>query len=757
MYISNLWYEKLIQPSNIMVNNKILKVRVQCLTIWLLIGIHKQFVFAGGPYTWLERDRFDEIVVKYINRIKDYNCAAMSKVDMLMRDDIVTQLPKANELLSKVFYKNRTALVHLHNMALNRAYFMSYILQKMNTTENYNIQPTIHYLYMSVTADINAHPDSINGSSIIFDNNVYYPNWLTTLDFNTSIPLFGVKGWRIDSTFDAGNFIREPDRRVVLVDDIGAGKNNNYTLHNYKMNPWYQFWLPDLNGQDDKSNKFTYSVGIKYSNVTGQFTKDEFEVFNFFGPNQPGQSEKDMTKMPVRFTVPYFDCGRSNTWKVSAVSPIVDFFPRYSNYTHLRRQRFVGVIAVDMDFINIDFDACGISEGNPGPSYLAGIARCKNHTGCKHKSGKGFGRGGYICHCKNKYVYPMDIQGPYDGSMIEQATNEEYAKGFNCLHGEQYRVLPIVDQDADVTFEFGAADINARKKRSLLSINTTDHVKNERTQQKAKKKTTENAETYGHTKENSKVKRRHKRTTDYGERPGFDQKRFDRMMRIFRQKATINKNNCKTVPRTSLHLPGDAAYDVENQFKYQGTTALRLSHFFSLFLETVQVTDNFGNLRGGGRLHQDHLFGEVLSNVMADHWIVSSGIFFEPYMFENPDGTTKELFGPFAYKEDGVAKAVDMAGLARKYIYESWYLDMKARWSTNTAQLKQYKMKQLVRSDAQGTSSVKFEYYPIVYYAPHYEDGVWSNPIFKCDGMVDAWVVSYSIPFFKRDYVAKKE
>jgi hypothetical protein len=130
---------------------------------------------------------------------------------------------------------------------------------------------------MSVAADVNAHPWSINGSSIIFDKDSYYPNWLTNLDFNKTIPLFGVKGWRVDNTFDQENFLREPNRRVTLVDDIGAGNNNNYTLDGYKMNTWYKFWLPDDSGQSDVSNKYTYGVGIKYSNVTGKFINDEFK------------------------------------------------------------------------------------------------------------------------------------------------------------------------------------------------------------------------------------------------------------------------------------------------------------------------------------------------------------------------------------------------------------------------------------------------------------------------------------------------
>ena len=42
--------------------------------------------------------------------------------------------------------------------------------------------------------------------------------------------------------------------------------------------------------------------------------------------------------------------------------------------------RFVGVVVMDMDFLSIDFNACPISIGNPGPSYLSGISRCKTNT-----------------------------------------------------------------------------------------------------------------------------------------------------------------------------------------------------------------------------------------------------------------------------------------------------------------------------------------------------------------------------------------
>uniref|UniRef100_A0A2C9LE34 Uncharacterized protein n=1 Tax=Biomphalaria glabrata TaxID=6526 RepID=A0A2C9LE34_BIOGL len=105
------------------------------------------------------------------------------------------------------------------------------------------------------------------------------------------------------------------------------------------MNPWYSNWMPDLIGNMDSLTKFTYYVGIRHSNVTGQFERDSFEDFHFFGPAFPSASESDPRSLPVEFTAPYFDCGGANKWVVSSFSPVIDFMPRYSNYTHLRRQR----------------------------------------------------------------------------------------------------------------------------------------------------------------------------------------------------------------------------------------------------------------------------------------------------------------------------------------------------------------------------------------------------------------------------------
>lgn len=57
------------------------------------------------------------------------------------------------------------------------------------------------------------------------------------------------------------------------------------------------------------------------------------------------------------------------------------------------------------------------------------------------------------------------------------------------------------------------------------------------------------------------------------------------------------------------------------------------------------------------------------------------------------------------------------------------------------------------RSDYNGTSLVRFEYYPYTYRAAQYEDGEWLRPQFKCDGMSNTWSITYLAPFFGKDDV----
>ena len=130
----------------------------------------------GGDWRWQKYDAFDEIDAR-LRVAQEEDCMSKSKDKMVLPKDTVSQLPKYNELLSRIFLKNRTSLLHLHNMAMNRAMFYSYILQKMNESASFQLQPNWMYMYMSVTADVNANPYMLNGSAIYFDTHCHYPNW----------------------------------------------------------------------------------------------------------------------------------------------------------------------------------------------------------------------------------------------------------------------------------------------------------------------------------------------------------------------------------------------------------------------------------------------------------------------------------------------------------------------------------------------------------------------------------------------------
>ena len=289
-------------------------------------------------YGWQTEDNFDDITSRMVS-VNSQNCKSKPQTELYLPSETLAQLPRFNKLLSTIIYPNRTNLLHLHNMALNRAFYFSYILQKLNETASFELQPGLMYYYFSAAADVSANEYNINGSAVFFDNDCTYANWYRDLPFNKTLGLFGPRAWRFDDYNEPTNWLREPTNATININDYGAGPQSNYSLESYKTNQWYNLWLPDgwnKQGQDSV-RKYSYDVGIKYSNETGRFTDDEFQAKIFYGPPSPGQ--KDLDHLPVVFTEPYFDCGRANKWIVSAVSPVVDQLPRYLDWSHLRRHK----------------------------------------------------------------------------------------------------------------------------------------------------------------------------------------------------------------------------------------------------------------------------------------------------------------------------------------------------------------------------------------------------------------------------------
>lgn len=147
--------------------------------------------------------------------------------------------------------------------------------------------------------------------------------------------------------------------------------------------------MPD--NVDRHDTKTTYQVEIRYANNTN-------ETFTFHGP--PGNKRNyskfklvfvfyssrfyhagaDEYPGPVKWTRPYFDCGRSNRWLVAAVSPIADIYPRHTGFRHIEYPTYTAVSVMEMDFDRIDINQCPRGKGNSGPNRFANTARCKTDT-----------------------------------------------------------------------------------------------------------------------------------------------------------------------------------------------------------------------------------------------------------------------------------------------------------------------------------------------------------------------------------------
>lgn len=729
-------------------------------------------------------DRFDEINDKFYG-ITGENCRSKRQEDLVFKDDTIAQKPRYNMILSTIIYSNRTSLLHAHNMALNRAFFYSFIYQQMNQTFDFSTQPGLMYIYMSHAADVSANPGFINGSSIFFDNNCSYPNWYRKINFNITLPLFGPRAWREDDYNEPTNWLREPSNNTIDIHDYGSGTIRNYTHPQYKGNPWYRPWMPDLYEKDDSVRKFTYSVGIKYSNATGVFTKNEFKDYSFFGPPQPGQ-QSGAESLPVLISQPYFDCGRSNRWIVSASAPVVEYMPRYSPWIHLRRARFVAVTTMDIEFERLDMNQCPLAQGNPAPNYFANTARCRPTTMCEPLMGFGFKRGGYQCVCMPGYYYPWWHDGPFQGLEVEQATSAEYEYGFDCWAVGERMLTPdvpptLVYRNRRSVYSTKARFMDALPKAESVRLtgrqkrDVFDAVRAHREQVKkleempaANPKIIQKrfvAKDPVKVSTSTSVLRRQKRNA------AIDEEGYERMQRIMNRKYQTIRDNCKTKKAYELFLPGDVNFGVERQLEPQGRTALRLAHFMSNFLQNVDEYEEFGDLKGDRRLNETQIFAEVIANVMGDSRILGSGVFFDRYKFRmsppvnNTDprfvnGITREFFGPYAWrwpypKNTGIGldqfNALDFSGFKEFYTDKGWFQNLKSRWGTNFYDLKKFTAKPMIRSDYNGTSSIRFEYYPLTFRAATYEDGEWLRPEFKCDNRVDNWVITYLAPFFGKN------
>ena len=112
---------------------------------------------------------------------------------------------------------------------------------------------------------------------------------------------------------------------TIYATDLGAIPNNsisnNYTNEQYRINEWYNLWLPDPTRRHD--SKTTYTVQITHNNHTN-------ETFVWHGPPAPSDPPG-----PVKWFRPYYDCKRSNKWIYGASVPVPDIYPRHTGWRHI--------------------------------------------------------------------------------------------------------------------------------------------------------------------------------------------------------------------------------------------------------------------------------------------------------------------------------------------------------------------------------------------------------------------------------------
>lgn len=80
------------------------------------------FSFACAQFQWQTRDQFDEIT-KMMGRVNQENCKVVGINDLFLPASTVTHVPDLKWLGIDPVFPNRTNLLHVHNMALSRAFY----------------------------------------------------------------------------------------------------------------------------------------------------------------------------------------------------------------------------------------------------------------------------------------------------------------------------------------------------------------------------------------------------------------------------------------------------------------------------------------------------------------------------------------------------------------------------------------------------------------------------------------------------------
>lgn len=194
-----------------------------------------------SPPDWNTRDAIEDIRFK-MNRVTAENCDTEPSYNLHLTPDTVSHLPDIKEININPIFPNRTVLLHLHNMALTRSFFWSYILQSRNYKPPINdtYDPGMMYYLLGSLADVAANP-YINASAIYFAPHMAFSSSYRGF-FNKTLFRFGPRTFRADDFNDPVHLERISTRNTFYTQDLGAFPSSqaskDYTSELYKINEW---------------------------------------------------------------------------------------------------------------------------------------------------------------------------------------------------------------------------------------------------------------------------------------------------------------------------------------------------------------------------------------------------------------------------------------------------------------------------------------------------------------------------------------
>ncbi|CAG0920746.1 unnamed protein product [Notodromas monacha] len=157
---------------------------------------------------------FDDIQSR-VDAVSHENCDFLHLTELFLPDESVSHKPDVKDININPTFPNRTAMLYLHNLALSRGFYFSYILQKAWDSD----EPGVMYHYLSVISDVTSSP-KLNASATYFaPNSSYSPSYRGF--FNKTMPLFAPRAFRADDYNDPIHLERVSTLNTIVAMDLG--------------------------------------------------------------------------------------------------------------------------------------------------------------------------------------------------------------------------------------------------------------------------------------------------------------------------------------------------------------------------------------------------------------------------------------------------------------------------------------------------------------------------------------------------------